>query len=50
MARVLFVLNVYPGLGGVETATANLVEALKNDNDIYILAYAASLGMSCPMV
>ena len=48
MTRVLFVLNVYPGLGGVETATANLVEALKNDNDIYILAYGGQPGYKLP--
>lgn len=38
MARILFVMNHFPGFGGVESVTANLVGVLGKDHDIYILA------------
>ena len=39
MLKILFVLNTFPGLGGVETVTVNLIEALGSDNDIYVAAF-----------
>ena len=37
MARILFVMNVFPGLGGVESVTENIIGDLSRDNEIFIL-------------
>lgn len=48
MSKILFVLNTFPGLGGVETVTANLIEALGADNDIYVMAFHKTQGFELP--
>lgn len=48
MARILFVMNVFPGLGGVESVTENIIGDLSRDNEIFILAYSASKGFALP--
>ena len=39
MSKILFVLNFYPGPGGVESVSTNLIDALGYDNEIYLIAY-----------
>lgn len=48
MARILFVMNIFPGLGGVETVTGNLIKSLGDDNRIYVLAFTAVKGYELP--
>lgn len=48
MLKILFVLNTFPGLGGVETVTVNLIEALGSDNDIYVAAFHKMQGFELP--
>lgn len=48
MARILFVMNIFPGPGGLESVTGNLIEALSKDNDIYVLAYCRTEGLELP--
>ena len=41
-------MNIFPGMGGVETVTSNLIEAIRKDNDIYVLAFESSYGFPLP--
>ena len=48
MARILFVMNIFPGLGGVETVTKNLIKSLGRDQQIYVLAFSSIDGYDLP--
>lgn len=51
MSRILFVLNTYPGQGGVETVTTNLIRGFGQycaEHSVYVLAYDKVPGMELP--
>ena len=48
MAKILFVMNIFPGQGGLESVTVYLIEALRKDNDIYVLAHCRAEGLELP--
>ena len=39
MSRILFLVRVYPGVGGVESVTDPLIHELAKDNEIFVLSY-----------
>lgn len=48
MANILFFLNRYPGMGGVETVTNTLINSLGIKNKIYVIAYDSMQGYELP--
>ena len=48
MANILFFLNRYPGIGGIESVTNTLINSLGEENDIYVIAYDCMQGYELP--
>lgn len=48
MANILFFLNRYPGIGGIEAVTSTLIGSLGLENTIYVLAYDSMSGFELP--
>ena len=48
MARILFAMYAFPGLGGVETVTMNLIKTLGQSHKVYTLAFTATEGIRLP--
>lgn len=38
MVRLMFFMPQFPGFGGIETVSANLIEYLGKDMEIYVFA------------
>lgn len=48
MANILFFLNRYPGVGGIETVTNTLINSLGKENAVYVIAYESMQGYELP--
>lgn len=48
MANILFFLNKYPGLGGIESVTNTLINSLGKENAVYVIAYESMQGYELP--
>ena len=48
MANILFFLNCYPGIGGIEAVTNSLINSLGAENAIYVIAYESMQGYELP--
>lgn len=48
MVRLMFFMPQFPGFGGIETVSANLIEYLGKDMEIYVFALKRAEGMEVP--
>ena len=48
MARILFVVNIFPGPGGVENVTKTLIGELGRENSVFVLAFSSVESFPVP--